>query len=96
MSKARNSLLVGKEMTHRSIGRCVVDSAVKGSFSMVNITVLDRGAGWNDITQRYDGVKMTIKDSLGRVLASYWHRGENRDYGKQFRVHVNSLKSIEQ
>lgn len=79
---ASSKQYVGKTFTHPTLVRVYVDSVVEGSKTKLNVTVVDRGKGWNEKTQSYKG----WKNSIG------WMRGENREYLKTDVVHKNDLK----
>jgi len=74
--------LIGKTFTHPQLNLVIVDGVVTGSRTKVNITVLDKGKGWNEKTQSYKG----YKNSVG------WMRGENRQYLFKDTVHIKDLK----
>ena len=74
--------LVGKVATHDTLGKVAVDSIVGSSRVMVNITVIDRGEGYNEIKERYTGVRK----------GNGWERGEKRDFGLKDTTHIKHLK----
>lgn len=72
---------VGKVLKHPDLGNVTVDSTHEGSRVLVDVSVIDRGKGWNEIKQTYTG----HKNSVG------WMRGENRQFGHKDVVHINTL-----
>ena len=81
---------VGKVFSHPQHGKVTVDSKVANSRTLVEVTVIDRGAGWNEIKQRYVGVKTSGVDHNGKRFVN-WHRGENKQFGFKDVVHYNTL-----
>ncbi len=83
---------VGKEAIHKDYGRVFVDSAPKGSKAKVNITVIQRGKGWNDITQEYERYQLpTIWNGDGtRNLR--WKYTNKDEYGVKDQVHIKELQ----
>lgn len=86
--------LIGKVCRHSTMGRVRVDHLVPGSRTVVVATVIDRGAGWDETSKTYKGVKLTRKDELGAVGASAWSRSQNRDHGTRHEVHVDALELL--
>lgn len=81
-----NQTYVGKIYTHTTLGKVKVQSIVDGSRVMVNILEIDRGIGWNEITQSYTGRKIKMESGVG------WYRGENYSFGTKHQVHIKELK----
>lgn len=81
---------VGKTFHHIELGNVIVDSRVEGSRTLVNVTSLDKGKGWNEKKQAYTGVTTHGKDHKGRKTTS-WVRGENRQYLDKDQVHIKTL-----
>lgn len=81
---------VGKEFTHPELGKVIVDSRVEGSRTLVNVTCIDKGAGWNEKKQAYTGVTTHGKDHKGQKTTS-WSRKENKHYGNTDVVHIKTL-----
>lgn len=76
-----NEKLVGKIMFHPDNGKVSVDRVHGKSRTKVEVTNLDRGAGWCDITNKYKGVK----------TKGGWQRGQRHDFGETDVVHINEL-----
>ena len=74
--------LIGKIKRHDTLGKVSVDSVHKSSRVLVEVTCIDRGKGYNEITGTYKGVK----------IRTGWYRGENRDFGHKDIAHINQLK----
>lgn len=85
---------VGELAIHDTYGKVFVDSAPPRSKAMVNITVVQRGKGWNDATERYEKYKMiTIWHSDGsRTLR--WGYTNRDEHGMKDTVHINSLEPV--
>lgn len=81
---------IGKEFTHPALGKVIVDSRVEGSRTLVNVTCIDKGAGWNEKKQAYTGVTTHGKDHKGQKTTS-WVRGENKQYLDKDQVHIKTL-----
>lgn len=73
--------LVGKVKTHTTLGKVTVDSIQNNSRVMVNVTVIDRGKGYDEISSTYKGVR----------ISTGWYRGENRQFGHKDVVHIKDL-----
>lgn len=80
----------GKEAIHPHLGRVLITGSPKRSRVMVNIQCIDRGPGWDDVKERYVGVRASYMAQDGRRTRT-WYRGENRQYGAEDTVHVNDL-----
>lgn len=76
--------LIGKTCTHPNLKLVTVDGVHENSRVLVDVTVIDRGKGYNDIKQRYTGIR----------ISTGWYRGENRDFGNKDFVHHHSLKQV--
>jgi len=76
-----NEKLVGKIKKHQVLGKVCVDRVHAQTRTKVEVTVLDRGKGYNEIKETYTGVK----------VKKGWYRGENREYGTKHVVHINEL-----
>jgi len=68
-----------------------VDSKVDNSRTLVEVTCIDRGKGWNGITQNYKGVKSHGVDHEGKKTSG-WERGENKQFGFKDIVHIKTLR----
>lgn len=77
-----NERLVGKIKTHPQFGKVSVDRVHGKTRTKVEVTVLNRGKGYDEIKDKYVGVK-----SKGG-----WSRSENREYGSTQIVHINELE----
>lgn len=77
-----NQKLVGKVMTHPVYGQARVDSAHGNTRTKVDITCIDRGAGWCPIKEKYVGVKHK----------GGWSRRENYAFGEKDVVHIKQLR----
>ena len=82
--------LIGKVKNHNILGKVTVDSAVDKSRVMVNVTVIDRGKGYDEISGTYKGVKRS--GVSGGVRVCGWERGENRQFGHKDVAHIKDLK----
>lgn len=84
-----------KYAVHKDYGRVFVDSAPARSKAMVDITVVQRGHGWNEAKEVYERYQQ----------ASIWHSDGSRtlrwgithtdEYGTKDRVHINTLTQID-
>lgn len=86
---------VQKEVISKDYGKVFVEGKVKGSRTLVNVKVLQRGKGWDDTTQQYTKYfrGKTIQDDGSYSLNwGYTHRDE---YGKTDTVHIKTLKQLE-
>lgn len=77
-----NEKFIGKIKRHPTFGKVSVDRVHGKTRTKVEITCLERGEGWNEIKEKYVGVK----------TKSGWRRGQNREYGTKHIVHINELK----
>ena len=81
---------IGKVFNHPQLGKVTADSKLANSRTLIEVTCIDRGAGWNEIKERYTGVKTSGVDHKGKRTSS-WCRGENRQFGCKDVVHYNTL-----
>ena len=72
---------IGKTFLHQTMVQVFVDSVVQGSRTQLNVTVTDKGKGWDEQSQSYKG----HTNSVG------WMRGENKDFGNKDICHKNEL-----
>lgn len=82
---SRNKKAVGKEFMHDALGRVRVVKATPNTRVKVEVESIDRGAGWDDIQQRYKGVR----------TENGWMRAENKQFGFRDEVSINELSKIE-
>lgn len=82
---------VGKQAIHSTYGKVWVDSAPPRSKAMVNITVTQRGKGWNDAREIYEKYRdLTLWHANGsRTLR--WGYTNRDEYGVKDQVHIKSL-----
>lgn len=76
-----NEKLVGKIKKHPDLGKVSVDRVHGVSRTKVEVTVIDRGAGWCPITETYKGVR----------FKGGWKRGQNHEFGSKHIVHINEF-----
>ena len=81
---------IGKVAKHTILGKVTVDSAVDKSRVNVNVTCIDRGIGYDEISGTYKGVKKS--GISGGVRVSRWSRGENKQFGHKDVVHIKTLE----
>lgn len=93
MSKVAD--FVGKIAVHKYYGLVSVDSAPPRSKAMVNISVTQRGKGWNEEKEAYERYKdLTIWHVDGsRTLR--WRYTHQDLFGTKDTVHINSLTPIQ-
>lgn len=77
----KNETYTGKTFQHDDLKQIVVNGAVEKSNVLVNVTVTDKGKGYNETKKTYTGVRKK----------NGWVRGENREFGKEYQVHVKEL-----
>jgi hypothetical protein len=87
--KANEAL--GKTVTHKVHGLMVVVGRASGSRTWVTARVIERGPGWDPKTETYKGVKSSGTDHNGHRTSS-WSRGENRDFGNEYRINLNDIE----
>ena len=83
--------LLGEEAIHDDYGLVFVDSAPPRSKAMVNITVLQRGKGWDEYQQKY---KKYFRGAFAQPDGSKslrWGFTNRDEYGIKDTVHINSL-----
>tara|TARA_R110000737_G_C14624761_1_gene494629 strand:- start:46765 stop:47043 length:279 start_codon:yes stop_codon:yes gene_type:complete len=82
---------VGSEAIHDSYGLVFVDSAPARSKTQVDITVLQRGKGWNEATEQYRRyfVGSYLQKDGSRSLR--WAFTNTDEYGIKDQVHINTL-----
>ncbi len=82
---------IGSEAIHDEYGLVFVDSAPPRSKAMVNITVKQRGKGWNEDEQRYKKYRnlTTLNHDMSRTLS--WGLTRKDEYGITETVHINTL-----
>lgn len=73
---------VGKIKIHDTLGKVSVDSVHNNSRVLVNITIMDRGKGYNEISGTYKGVR----------TKTGWYRCQNREFGNKDVTHIKHLK----
>jgi len=74
--------MINKVFNHFNLGKVKVIFKVEKSRTKYIVKVLNRGTGWNKITQSYTGVK----------TKNGWFRGENREFDTEHIVHKKILK----
>ena len=82
---------IGSEAIHDSYGLVFVDSAPPRSKTMVNITVLQRGKGWNEATEKYRKYRMTTIWNPDGSRTLRWGFTNRDEYGIKDQVHINTL-----
>ena len=82
---------VGKEAIHKDYGRVFVDSAPKGSKAMVNITVIQRGKGWDEVTETYKRFKNPTRINEDGTRTLSWGFTQRDEYGIKDTTHINKL-----
>lgn len=85
---------IGKYATHDFYGEVFVESAPKGSKVMVNVTVTQRGKGWDDATEtyrKYKEVKLNPDECPGAKTIVF-HKTKTDYYGTKEQVHIKTLK----
>lgn len=75
----------GKQVRHSTGGKYKIIGFTPKSRTMVEIEDIDRGAGWDEDTQTYIGVK----------TKGGWFRGENKGFGDRHIVHRKTLTPIQ-
>lgn len=85
---------VGDYAIHKDYGRVFVDDAPPRSKAMVNITVVQRGVGWNEATEAYEKVFLGsfLQEDGSRSLR--WGFTNNDEYGTKDQVHIKSLSKL--
>lgn len=82
---------VGGYANHEYYGEVFVDSAPPRSKAMVNITVTQRGRGWNDAAERYERylIGSFLQEDGSRSLR--WGITHKDEYGQKDLVHIKTL-----
>jgi hypothetical protein len=83
---------IGEEAIHKNYGLVFVDNARQNSRTLVNITVLQRGKGWNKTLERYERYKVGVylqKDGSRSIRWAFTNRDE---HGIKDVVHIDSLE----
>ena len=85
--------LKGKVVQHPDFGQCIVTSIPKGAKTRVEIEVIQRGPGWDDITETYKPYKEVYlnPDECPGARSISWRLTHRDEYGHKEIVHVNSL-----
>ena len=78
--------LIGKEAHHNILGRVLITGVPQNTRTRVNVQVIDRGPGWDEIKQRYTGVR----------FPGGWSRGQNYQYGDTHTVRIENLSGLEE
>lgn len=55
---------------------------------------IDRGAGWDEKTQSYVGVRSITFDKDGAVNGGGWGRGQNYGFGNEYEVHASKITPV--
>lgn len=85
---------IGDYAKHKDYGKVFVDSAPPRSKAMVNITVVQRGKGWDNAIERY------VKYFIGAFLqvdgtrSLRWGFTNRDEYGTKDQVHIKSLSKL--
>lgn len=82
---------VGKYAIHEHYGEVFVDDAPPRSKAMVNITVTQRGRGWNESTETYERYKDTVILQEDGSRSLRWRTTHTDEYGTKDQVHIKSL-----
>jgi len=86
---------VGDYAIHKNYGKVFVDSAPPRSKAMVNITVKQRGKGWNEATNSYEKYFVgshLLKDGQRSLR---WRLTNKDEHGVTDLVHIKSLSKWE-
>ena len=87
--------LIGKEMISSDFGRVLVISVPKKAKTTVEIQVIQRGPGWDDVTETYKRYRMTTQiDPKTGDRTLRWGYTKRDEYGRKELVHVNTLKPL--
>ena len=80
--------------THQEYGKVAIVGAKTGAKTMVDIRVIQRGKGWNEMTEEYRRYFVCSTWSpAGRTL--HWDITRRDEYGQEDTVHINTLKPID-
>lgn len=85
---------VGNPAKHEYYGEVFVDSAPPRSKAMVNITVTQRGEGWNESIKRYEKYFIGSRLQKDGSRSLRWGFTNKDEYGKQDQVHIKSLSKL--
>lgn len=93
MSTAINARLTGKQVQHPDLGLCVVTAPIPGSRTKVEIRCIQRGAGWDELSETYKPVKADRPNpEAGPGAMTIIRRLTRRDqYGHKDVAHVKEL-----
>jgi hypothetical protein len=83
---------VGKEVRHIHYGRVTVVDAPPRSKAMVNIRVLQRGKGWDEISETYKRYYVGSYLQQDGFRSLRWGFTNNDEYGIKDTVHINTLE----
>lgn len=75
-------------------GLVAITGALPRAKAMIDIRVIQRGKGWDELSQSYKRYKVgvTLQDSYRSIS---WRFTQRDEYGKEDTVHINSLKPVE-
>lgn len=73
---------IGEKVRHNQLKTILVNHVLEGSRTKLVVTVIDRGPGYDAFHKKYKGVK----------TKNGWYRGENREFGNQDIIHINSIQ----
>jgi hypothetical protein len=85
--------LKGKKVLHPEFGSCIVTDIPKKSRVNVEVTVVERKAGWNEYKQCYEPYKEVYlnPDTCPGAVSIYWRLTRRDEYGHKEIVNVNNL-----
>lgn len=83
---------VGDYAIHDYYGIVFVENAPPKSKAIVNITVKQRGKGWNESTQQYEMYKNHVK--RGEYISVQYNITKRDEYGVKDLVHIKTLSKI--
>lgn len=95
MNKAEG--LVGKEMTHKSLGRVNVLKVFDNSRTKVEVQVIQRAKGWDESLGKYRPITWSTPnlnisgEEVGRTIHSKINKHRNSQYGHEDVCHINEL-----
>lgn len=76
---------------HKDYGKVAITGALSGAKAMINVRVIQRGRGWNYITQQYERYFVgSFWSPSGRTLK--WGYTNKDQYGATDTVHIKTLK----
>jgi hypothetical protein len=76
---------IGKTYIHPDKGKVEVIDKVPKSRTKLEVKIVDRGIGWDEMKKRYLGVRKP----------SGWMRGQNYSYGQVVNVHYADLEEVD-